>query len=189
VKKIIIIVAVFWLLFMNGLTKVREWTSTTNLAPVVTTVQTGAQRVVSPAIPTARVDYPSAARVAPQPATAPDYHAAPVQQPTAAPTQAAPTDQPRVEIAQFGSKVEDPTPADAVAVSADGRSYQASDAPPPAGMAPTALPLDPAALPPSAYEPARGQCLHGQVWVGGKGCRNPAPQAVGSVGSKVEIGQ
>lgn len=50
--------------------------------------------------------------------------------------------------------------------------------PPPAGFAPTSLPLDPAALPAEAPRPAEGQCLHGQVFIPGKGCRNPVKKTV-----------
>lgn len=89
-KNFLVIAVVFWLLFMNGLSAVKQWTS----GPIPATIVTGAQAALTPPtpaptattapIPTARITLPVVPQVA---ARAPVYVApAPASEPYVAAT-------------------------------------------------------------------------------------------------------
>lgn len=89
-KNLLIVAVVFWLLFMNGLSAVKQWTS----GPIPSTIVTGAQAALTPPtpasspttapVPTARITLPVVPQVA---ARAPVYVApAPASEPYVAAT-------------------------------------------------------------------------------------------------------
>lgn len=130
------------------------------------------------AVPTSAPLATPAATPIQGPQSAPIAAPQPAQRATAAPVQP-------VESGADGAgvKVLPTTPVDAPLVTESNEgAYLTDHAPPPPGFAPTAEPLDPATLPAEAPQPAAGQCLHGQVFIVGKGCRNPV-QSSGSEGA------